>query len=285
MPSLKQIKRRIVGVKNTGKITRAMKLVAAAKMKRAQENMERIRPYAWKMREVIATLTLQTDPSVHPLLRNSEPKRIGILNVTSDRGLCGSFNTNISRRTSLLLHQNKHLDVELLNIGRKGDEFFKKRGAKIFKYFPGVFQDLDFTQANSIGKSISDIYINGGFDRIYMVYNEFKNAAQQTIVSEQLLPIVPQVEVADAKPIEFLFEPNAGAVLDQILPLYVNIQIWRVLLESYASEQAARMSAMENATKNAKELATNLTLQYNKARQASITKELLEIVGGAEGLK
>ncbi len=285
MPSLKQIKRRIGGVKSTSQITRAMKMVAAAKLKKAQENMDRSRPYARKLREVMASLAYHTGTELHPLLAMRNPERVGVVNVTSDRGLCGSFNANICRRTQKVLEEFKDKDVELFTVGRKGYEFFKKREVKIYKHFPGVFQSLQFSQATSIGNSISDLYISGKFDRIYLVYNEFKNAAQQQLICAPLLPIEPFEEMTAWSPIDYIYEPDPQSVLNNLLPMYLNFQIWQVLLESYASEQGARMTAMDNATENAFEIVDQLTLQYNKARQSAITKELLEIVGGAEGLR
>lgn len=285
MPSLKQIRRRIAGVRSTGQITRAMKMVAAAKLRRAQENMLRARPYAWKLREVIAHLAAHTGAEAHPLLAVREPRRVGVVTVTSDRGLCGSFNINICRRTQVVLGEFSGRDVELITMGRKGYDFFKKRGVSIFHHFPGVFHDLNFAQASSIGGEITDQYIRGGFDRIYLVYNEFKNAVQQTVICEQLLPVEPHAELTAWRAGDYIYEPGVHQVLDHLLPMHVNIQLWRVMLESYAAEQGARMTAMDNATKNAEELVQSLTLQFNKARQAAITKELLEIVGGAEGLK
>jgi len=285
MPSLKQIKRRIGGVKSTSQITRAMKMVAAAKLKKSQENMERSRPYARKLREVIASLAFHTGNERHPLLAVRDPERIGVVNVTADRGLCGSFNSNICRRTQKVLTEFSGKDVELFTVGRKGFEFFNKREVKIFKHFPGVFQELQFSQAASIGGGIIEQYITGKFDRIYVVYNEFKNAAQQQLVCEQLLPIEPFVEMSAWSPIDFTYEPDPDTVLGSLLPMHINFQIWQVLLESFASEQGARMTAMDNATENAFEIVDQLTLQYNKARQSAITKELLEIVGGAEGLR
>jgi len=285
MPSLKQIKRRIIGVKSTSQITRAMKMVAAAKLKRAQENMEKSRPYAYKLQDVIASLATHTGAELHPLLEVRKPERIGVVNVTSDRGLCGSFNSNICRRTQKVLEEFASCDVELFTVGRKGYDFFKKRGAVIYHHFPGVFQSLDFSQAASIGGEIVAQYVDGRFDRIYLVFNEFKNAVQQRIICEQLLPIVPEPVKPGWRPIDYIYEPDSVGVLGKLLPMHINIQIWHVLLESYAAEQGARMSAMDSATENAMELADELTLQYNKARQNAITKELLEIVSGAEGLK
>jgi len=285
MPSQKQIKRRISGVSSTAQITRAMKMVAAAKLKRAQENMERARPYTYKVHDVISSLAAHADIEMHPLLAVREPQKIGVVSVTSDRGLCGGFNASICRRTQKVLADFSGKQVELFTIGRKGNDFFKKRNATIHQHFAGVFHALDFSQASGIGEAIADLYINGGFDRIYLVYNEFKNAVQQRIVCEQLLPIEPAPVEAGWSPIDYIYEPDPIGVLGKLLPMYVNVQIYHVLLESYAAEQGARMSAMDNATENAMELVDNLTLQYNKARQSAITKELLEIVGGAEGLK
>lgn len=285
MSSLKQIKRRIGGVKSTSQITRAMKMVAAAKLRKAQENMERSRPYAFKLREVIASLSSHTGTERHPLLAVREAERVGVVNVTSDRGLCGSFNANICRRTQKVLGEFSDRSPELFTIGKKGHDFFKKRGITIHKHFAGIFHALEFSQAAAIGSRLADLYIAGRFDRIYLVYNEFKNAAQQRLVCEQLLPIEPFSEMTAWTPIDYIYEPDAEGILSSILPMHINFQIWHVLLESYAAEQGARMTAMDNATENAMELVDELTLQYNKARQSAITKELLEIVGGAEGLK
>ena len=285
MASLKQIRRRITGVQNTRQITRAMKMVAAARMRKAQENMEAARPYSAKLREVITSLVARTESDVHPLLISREPQKIGIICVTSDRGLAGGFNATICRRTELLLKEHSGKEVELLTIGRKGNDFFKKRGMKIHKFYTNVFNEMEFSSATRIGKELSSYYIDGSFDRIYVVFNEFKNAMQQNLISERLLPIEPNQVMSAWQAVDYIYEPDANSVLDSILPLYINIQTWRVLLESYASEQAARMSAMDKATENADELVGALKLQFNKARQTAITTELLEIVGGAEGLK
>ncbi|MDP8229443.1 MAG: ATP synthase F1 subunit gamma [Candidatus Electryoneaceae bacterium] len=286
MPSLKQIKRRITGITSTRQITRAMKMVAAATLRRAQENMERARPYSWKLREVIASLSAHSGADRHPLLMVHPERKVGVVTVTSDRGLCGSFNVNIARRTQQVLKDFSHLEVDLFTVGRKGHDFFRKRDVPINRYFPGVFQELEFSQAAAIGETIIDLYQAGGLDRLYLVYNEFKNPVQQRLVCEQLLPIEPQLEMtASWSPVDYIYEPDSADVLNRLLPMHVNMQLWRVLLESFAAEQGARMTAMENATENATELIDDLTLQYNKARQAVITKEILEIVGGAEGLK
>ncbi|MBT3231954.1 MAG: ATP synthase F1 subunit gamma [Calditrichaeota bacterium] len=285
MASLKHIRQRIVGISNTRQITRAMKMVAAANMRRAQENMEKARPYSWKLRELIGSLAAHTDRDRHPLLSKREAERVGVVCVTSDRGLAGGFNAVICRRTQALMKELSGLEVELITLGKKGQDFFNKREVPIYRYFPGVFQELNFNQAISVGTAIAEQYVTGNYDRFYIVYNEFKNAMQQNIVCEQLLPIEPEEEVTTWSPVEYIYEPDAAGVLQELLPRFVNIEIWQVLLESFASEQAARMAAMENATKNADDIVKSLKLQFNKARQAAITKELSEIVAGAEGLK
>lgn len=285
MASLKQIRRRITGVKNTAQITRAMQMVAAARLRKAQENMERARPYAWKLRDVISSLAARAESEMHPLLEVRVSQRVGIVTVTSDRGLCASFNVNICRQTQKVMTEYPDQEIELFTLGRKGHDFFRKRATKIFHHYPGVFQELDFSQASAIGNDIVEKYISGDFDRIYLVYNEFKNIMQQRIITEQLLPVEPKTELPVVQQVDYIYEPDPKGVLDKLLPMHINIQIWRVMLESFAAEQAARMTAMDNATENAEELVSELTLQFNKVRQATITKELLEIVGGAEGLK
>ncbi|HEX7343035.1 MAG TPA: ATP synthase F1 subunit gamma [bacterium] len=286
MPSLKQIKRRIASVKSTQQITRAMKMVAAAKLRRAQENIVKARPYSNKLKQVIRELAEHADPSMHPLLAVRPAREIGVVVVTSDRGLAGSFNTNIIKRAIREIENVKKIDPEihLVTIGRKGSDFFRKRGYDIIQSHTHLFQDLHFGVAASIGESLIDLYVQAKLDRIYLIYNEFKSAIQQFVVVEQLLPIIPE-DAPVRRGIDFLYEPDALNVLSGVLPLYVNVQMWRVFLESNAAEHGARMTAMENATENAKELIDSLTLHYNKARQAAITKELLEVVSGAEGMK
>ena len=282
MASLKQIRSRITGVTNTRKITSAMKMVAAARMRRAQENMEKARPYSLKLIEVISSLAAHTDRDNHALLAKRDPKKIGVVCVTSDRGLAGGFNANICRRTQELLKEHADKEVELITLGRKGYDFFRKREVPIHKHYPGIFQDLDRSQGPVVGGLIIEDYIKGGFDRFYIVFNEFKNVIQQNIIAEVLLPVEPAEQTGVWQPVDYIYEPTAADVLDNLLPLYINNEIWHVLLESFASEQAARMSAMDKATENADEIVQALTLQFNKARQTAITTELSEIVGGAE---
>jgi len=285
MPSLKQIKRRIASVRSTQQITRAMKMVAAARLRRAQENIIKARPYSLKLRHVIRDLAARTDRSLHPLLDLRPVEEVGIIVVTGDRGLCGSFNTNILRETQRVMQEERQAKLFLITVGRKGTEFFTRRGAPVVASLANFFNELHFGHAAKLGDILIRRYQEHGMDRVYLIYNEFKSAVQQFVVCEQLLPILPEEFEAGESHTEFLFEPSVGQILNAILPLYVNVQLWRVLLESYAAEMGARMTAMENATENAAELIDTLTLHYNKARQAAITKELLEVVSGAEGLK
>jgi F-type H+-transporting ATPase subunit gamma len=281
---LKTIKRRIASVKSTQQVTRVMKMVAAAKLRRAQDSMMNARPYSLTLREAIRDLSARVDRSSHPLLEIREVDHVGIVVVTGDRGLAGSFNVNIMKRAQQLMRENQQHHVHLVTVGKKGTEFFTRRGADVTSRMSGFFNHLDFNHAVELGETITAQYKNSTMDRVYVVYNEFKSVIQQQVVVEQLLPIIPDHDVKNAGT-EIIFEPNELAILNAILPKHVNVQLWRILLESFAAEMAARMTAMENATKNAGELIDNLTLTYNKARQAAITGEILEIVAGAEGLK
>ena len=290
MPNLKDIRSRIRSVKNTQQITRAMKMIAASRLRKAQEAILAKRPYAQRLREVIATLAVRADDEDHPLLQVREPKNVMLLVLTSDRGMCGGFNANINRTTARYIQESadRHERIELSVIGKKGELFFGKRKSQftIAKTYRRVFEEIGIDKAGEIGEDIISSYKDNGLDAVYMVYNEFKSAISQRVVVEQLLPVErPGAEEADASLLDFIYEPSKEAVLDQVLPLYVNMQIYRAVLESIASEMGARMTAMDAATRNASELIASLTLQYNRARQAAITKELMEIIGGAEALK
>ncbi len=292
MPSLKQIKRRIGSITNTQQITRAMKMVAAAYLKRAQDNMMQARPYSDRLKILIRDLAARTDQDAHPLLQVREPEDVGIIVVTSDRGLAGGFNSNICRQAEKVIKSEteKARQVQLIAVGRKGYDYFRKRGASFIQHHIGMMKDFDFGSAQSIGDAVTRLYEVGfkeelGLDRVYIIYNAFKNMIQQEVITEQLFPIVPELAGDEEYTVDFIYEPSERVVLDQVLPQYVNVTLWRVLLESFAAEHAARMNAMENATKNAGELIDRLTLQYNKARQAAITTEILEVVSGAESLK
>ena len=288
MPSLKDIRRRIGSVQNTQKITRAMKLVAAAKLRKAQESILRARPYARELHEMIAELALRTEAHDHPLLASRDPKRVMIVVLTSDRGLCAAFNTNILRTAQDYLRDNAavHEEIQLSVVGRKGRDFLTYREIPIKQYFPGVEVGNALERADEISKEIIDDFLGERLDKVYLMYNEFKSAMSQKITVEQLLPIVAAEDVpGDLAAVDFEYEPSKEQILDAILPMYVQVEVYRAALESTASEYGARMTAMENATNNASEMIDNLTLEYNKARQAAITKELLEIVSGAEALK
>ena len=297
MATLRDIRRRIVGVKNTQKITKAMKMVAAAKLRRAQENIVSARPYARKMREMLQALVATADGTVNPLLQTREVNTVAIVVVTADRGLCGAFNSNIVKTTIQHIDQSyRELNaagrVKLYCVGRRGFDFFSKRGYAICGKKIQFLGTLDFSQAQAVARELIDGYLNRTFDRIEIVYNEFKSVIRQKITIEEFLPI-PSLQSDDneGNPAErryggdYIYEPSAPAIINALLPKHLNFEIWRVLLESNASEQGARMTAMDNATTNASDIIENLQLSYNKARQAAITKELLEIISGAEALK
>jgi len=292
MATLKQIRRRLTSVRNTQKITRAMKLVAAAKLRRAQENMTRAKPYAKRIRQVIWDVSERTGRESHPLLEVREERKALMIVITSDRGMCGAFNSNINRRAERYLRSDEggHEQVSLALIGRKGRDYFRRRSYPIDKEYMEVLADPSYGIVSKIGREVIARYLDGGLDAVYVVYNEFKSAISQKVVVERLLPIVPEREQdegtdAGLEGIEFAYEPSRKAILDSVLPLYINVRLYFAVLESLAAEMGARMTAMESATKNAGELLSRLTLQYNKARQAIITTEMLEIVSGAEALK
>jgi len=282
--TLRQIRRRINSVKGTQKITKAMKMVAAAKLRRAQENIFQARPYAYKLREVLAGVAAHVNPLRHPLMHVRPPKKVGYVVVTAYRGPCGGFNNNIIQKAEKIIKEDNYENYGLICAGRKGYDFFNRRNYPILDHYTMFFNNLEYAHAQQITDRIIELYIKKELDRIVMIYNEFKSAIQQRIITEQLLPLQPE-EIEGGGQIDYIYEPEPLRILDTLIPLHVGIQVWRVLLESSAAEQGARMTAMENATKNAGEMIESLTLYYNRVRQASITKELLEIVGGAEALK
>jgi F-type H+-transporting ATPase subunit gamma len=288
MPSLRDIKRKITSVKKTQQITKAMKMVAAAKLRRAQDRVIAARPYSRKMLAVIANLAGRVERAQHPLLAKREPRQVKLLVLTSDRGLCGAYNTNIVRKAVEAVRQFKAegKDVKVNVVGRKGRDFFRKRSA----YTLGkVWSDLgmiDYDKAADVGKNIVDRFTAGDTDEVYLLYNEFKSVMQQKVTLEKLLPVEPHEE-ADPfmAAVDYLYEPTPEAILGSLLPKHVEVQVYRAMLESQASEMGARMTAMDSATRNARDMIERLTLKYNKQRQAAITKEISEIVGGAEALK
>lgn len=294
MATLREIRRRIGGVKSTQKITRAMKMVAAAKLRRAQDAVVSARPYARTMKNLLRDLAGVTDVTANPLFAVRPPAKVAVVVVTADRGLCGAFNTNIIRAAAAHIRseypgQHRDGNVKLLCVGRKGADFFSKNRYDVDGKYVGIFGTLKFENAREIAAAVTEGFLSGRYDRVDVVFNEFKSIAQQTIVVDRFLPI-PAGEVAGVPgegrraPADYIYEPSGAHILATLVPKHLNFQVWRMLLESNAAEQGARMAAMDNATTNASELIRDLQLSYNKARQASITKELLEIVSGAEAL-
>lgn len=292
MATLREIKSRISSIKNTEKITRAMKMVAAVKFRKAQENVIAARPYARKIAEILKSLIPTVEDIENELLKEREVKRICLVVVTSDRGFAGPFNTNLIKEAERLIKEkyadfyNSH-NLTLVTLGKKSFDFFSKRNYDIFARYVGIFDRIEFASARKVVTDLLDGYLDKKFDKVIIIYNEFKSASQARITEEQFLPIlsIDDAEEETENVADFIFEPAAKDIIDYLLPKHLNTQIWRVMLESYASEQAARMMAMESATSNANDLIKTLLLTYNKARQAAITKELLEVVSGAEALK
>jgi F-type H+-transporting ATPase subunit gamma len=286
MANLKAIKKRIVSVKNTSKITKAMKMVSAAKLRRAQENVVAARPYAKKLGEVLGRLTAIPDADASPLQQKREVKNALLLVVTSDRGLCGGFNTNLCKAAERFVHEHKdeYPSLSVMTIGRKGYEYLKNR-QKIHKNQPGVFAKLSYQTAAFLASEVIDGFLAEEYDEVFLIYNAFRSVMAQDITLERLLPVAPPAAAAveEAPPL-YIYEPDKETLLNELLPKNVEVQIYRSLLESTASEHGARMTAMDSATKNANEMIGKLTLQYNRARQAAITTELIEIISGAESL-
>jgi F-type H+-transporting ATPase subunit gamma len=290
MPSLQSLRRKIGAIKNTQKITKAMKMVAAAKLKRAQDRILAARPYGHKMRDVIANLSRRMNRSAHPLLQKRTGPTIEILIVTSDRGLCGAFNANIIRKASEFIRDSeaRGAKVTLSVIGRKGREYFRRRPWPIRQQWLGVFDRLSYEHGIDIGQDLIESYTKGTFDELYVIYNEFKSAIQQRVIVEKFFPIESLDQPSEGTTHlggSYLYEPDEDELLAVLLPKHFQTQAYRVLLESSAAEQGARMAAMDGASRNAGEIIKKLTLYYNKTRQAAITKELMDIVGGAEALK
>ncbi len=289
MVSLRDMRRKIASVKNTQKITNTMKLVAAAKFRRAQIDILNLRPYAYRMHEILSSLAMRTGGEGHALLEEREEKKLLLVVVTSDRGLCGAFNTNILKRMESFLEEKEGegKEVHLLLIGRKARDYAARRPyLKIDNTYINFFlKRVRFQDAVIVADYIVEVFSSGKYDAVYAIYNEFKSAIRQDVVVERLIPVEPLELREGDVPVDFIYEPSRDAILKELLPLHFRTQVYRIFLESSASELGARMTSMDNATKNAEEMIRKLTLEYNKARQASITKELLEIVAGAEALK
>ena len=331
MATLRDLKKRLKAVKNTQKITKAMKMVAASKLRRAQNAILQARPYALRMDEVLQHIVKTTDVSAHPLMAVRVPRRVELIVMTSNRGLCGSFNSNIIRTAEAYLRDNhdKYDRISISTIGRKGTDHFRRKGTALASDWDQVWDNLKFERAVEVSVNVSNRYARGELDAVYLCYNEFKSAISQKAVVQQLLPVKPldgweehatvrvgelaavsgnvsavaglegetevQTSETDWEPsvaletetegYEHLYEPSRSEVLDVLLPQHLGAQIWRAMLESMAAEHGARMSAMDAASRNAKDLIEKITLQANRVRQASITTELMEIVSGAEALK
>lgn len=288
MATLRDIKRRIKAVESTSKITKAMKMVSAAKFRKAQQRMLEMRPYADRMSGILSSLASSAEGEIHPLLAVRPRKNIEVIVMTSDRGLCGAFNTNIMKAATRHIDELKRegYDVTIDIVGRKARDYYKRRGIEMRKTWTGISGKISYGNAQEMAAEIIENYTNETTDEVILIFNEFKSAIAQQVVISRLLPLSPIEAAEETLPIyNFIYEPSKQEIFSRLVPKNVEIQIFRALLESQASEEAARMAAMENATRAANDMIGSLTLQYNKARQASITKELMDIVGGVEALK
>ena len=290
MATLRDIRRRIRSVESTQKITRAMKLVAAAKLRRAQERLVSARPYAVKMAELLSSLVRRAEGEAHPLLVRRPAARKRLVIITADKGLCGAFNSNILRASLAFLREQGETSVTLVVVGKKARDFYRRRQYEIKSEMLGFFDRLAYSHAQELAGGLMQEYLSGEVDEVHLLYNEFRSVAVQRVKREQLLPI-ESAEAPDGQggaegaAGDYIYEPSPEAILAALLPRHVTTQVYRALMESVAGEYGARMTAMEAATKNAKEMISVLSIQYNKARQERITKELLDIVGGAEALR
>jgi F-type H+-transporting ATPase subunit gamma len=290
MPSLKAVRTRIASVKSTQKITRAMKLVAAARLRRAQDAIVAARPYAEALAEAVAEVAARAGDDSHPMLRQRDGRRLALITLTSDRGLCGGFNANICRASQRFVEERIKSstadEVQINVVGRKGRDYFRRRRLKITHELTGVTGEQVSERSRDLALTVGRDFLDGRVDGVFLAYNEFKSAMSQRVVVVRLLPVAPAASAPpEAGNTDFLYEPGKKQILDMLLPLFIQSQIYRAFLESIASEFGARMTAMDSATNNASDMIDRLTLQYNRARQAAITKELMEIIGGAEALK
>jgi F-type H+-transporting ATPase subunit gamma len=293
MPSLKSIRKRISSVKNTQQITKAMKMVSASKLRRAQERITAFSAYANKMHEVVSGLAGEIGPDQHPLLRVPEAeKRVLVIVVSSDRGLCGAFNANAYKRSIALIEDKLQAgaEVDVISIGKKANDLLRRKGVNVRTLHTGIFDKLEFTTVCAIVDEIMKEFLEEKYDGVWVVYNHFISAIAQQVRAEMLLPLVAEntkKEITDqgVSLVEYIYEPGRAEILDRVLPQSVRLHLYKAVLDSIAAEHGARMSAMDSASTNAKKAIGRLTLQYNRARQAAITKELMEIVSGAESLK
>ena len=281
MPSLLDIRRRIRSVKNTQQLTKAMKTVSAAKLRRAQERVVSARPYANQLRHVLSGLAAGIENVVHPLLEVRPEKRILLLVVTADRGLCGAFNSNLTKAAQNFLRQHEAGSIQLFTAGRKGRDFFRRRHTAIIGEYTNFFSRLDMAHAKDISQQLIDLYSRAEVDAVYITYNEFKSVIQQRIVVEKLLPLGRADLKEPTAGVDYIFEQPPQEILNRLLPRYVEIEVYRALLESAAAEHGARMAAMDTASRNAGDMIESLTLNMNRVRQAAITREIIEVVSGA----
>jgi len=288
MATLRDIKLRIKGVQNTQQITKAMKMIAAAKLRKAQEGILNARPYARKISTMLSHLVTEEYKAENPYIAYREVKNAAVVVVTADRGLCGAFNTNIVKASVKYIDvlRNESVNSVIFCVGKKGYDFFSKRDYNLVGHSKGIFNQLQYEAALNVSKQLIEMFLSGKVDRVVIIYNEFKSVIQQRIVTEQFLPI-PVEKKEEEKKVEpnYIYEPDQTSIFNYLLPKHLKAQMWRIFLESNAAELGARMTAMDNATTNAKELIRTLNLTYNKERQAAITKEILEIVSGANALK
>lgn len=290
MANLKEIRGRIVSVNSTRQITSAMKMVSAAKLKRAQDAVVQMRPYANKLGEILSNLSGSLDSSEGLYSATRETKNVLIIAITSNRGLCGAFNNNVIKRCNVVIkeHEEKN-NVAVLSIGKKASEFYKLSAYNIKasdfpKHLNELYDDLTFSKVSKVADNIMRHYVDHSIDKVILVYNKFKNAAVQELMTEQFLPILPSKTEQSGSNVEYIFEPNKKEIVEDLIPKSLKIQFYKAILDSFAAEHGARMTAMHKATDNATDMLRELKIYYNKARQAAITNEILEIVAGAEAL-
>ncbi len=283
MANIKEIKTRIASIKSTKQITNAMKMVAAANLRKAQERIVQARPYADHINQMLRSIKLKNTVNSHPLLNERENvKKSAVIVVTSDRGLCGGFNSQIIKKAIIYIKKNPQANV--ICLGKKGFDYLKKRSNKLAEPYLGLFNEMNFSISKDVSNQIINLFLNQNYRKIDVIYNEFKSALQQDIVAKQLLPITsPNTE--EISQLDYIYEPDENTIIEEMGRKYINVEIWRIMLESSAAEQGARMTAMESATENAADLIDELTLKYNRARQAAITTEIIEIASGAEAIK
>ena len=287
MATLREIRRRIASVENIKQVTEAMRVVAAARLRRAQENILATRPFAEKFNAILSHLIAQIENPTHPLLENRELKNVCLISIGADRGLCGSFNSNVIRGTTERAqhYQDGGAAVKIICVGRRTRDYFARRDYEVIAEYVNIFRDLKFESAVDIVHEFEHLYTALQIDRVEVIYNNFKSAILQTVLVEQLLPLTPEAPTGDELFLDYLYEPGQEEIFQSVLAKHLNMQMWKVLLDSNAAEQAARMAAMENATRNATDLIDELILQRNRARQTQITTEISEIVSGAAALE